>query len=509
MEEKIAYVFGVKLTRWRKLVIAILVIFVLLTVYLVWRFARDVPVDYAGNEDHFKYGSIGSEHEFGIPYWIWKALPELFADKLPGKGYASLGFIYEEGKDLPIGTSKRRVNGFDMVWLNCAVCHTSTVRKSPGSEPLIVTGMPANTLNFQKLIQFFFAAARDRRFTPQRILDQIEAMGGDLDFIDRLILRWAGIYLARERTLAVADRLKLFDRHPDWNPPRADGFVRQPEWGPGRVDTFSGAKAFFAFPFEELPARELIGTTDFPSIWKQEKKKGMQLHWDGNNTSVEERNKSAALGAGVTPPTIDLDRIKRIEDWLLTHKAPAYPYEIDRTLAAKGAPIYKKYCAGCHGVSGDDFSGELVGKVTPIEDITTDRHRLDSYTREVAVNQNTLYAGYPWRFSHFRKTYGYANMPLDGLWLRAPYLHNGSVPNLRALLEPGFKRHDEFYRGNDVYDAANVGFVSDIASQNGQSFFKFDTRLPGNSNVGHEGPRYGTTLPPEQKDAVVEYLKTF
>src|SRR6185503_17062568 len=65
--------------------------------------------DYRGIQDHFKYGSIGSEPANGIPYWIWKALPELFADKLPGKGYASLGFIYEEGHDRPIGFSKRRV----------------------------------------------------------------------------------------------------------------------------------------------------------------------------------------------------------------------------------------------------------------------------------------------------------------------------------------------------------------------------------------------------------------
>ena len=27
-------------------------------------------------------------------------------------------------------------------------------------------------------------------------------------------------------------------------------------------------------------------------------------------------------------------------------------------------------------------------------------------------------------------------MPLDGIWLRAPYLHNGSMPTLRDLLEP-------------------------------------------------------------------------
>ena len=64
---------------------------------------------------------------------------------------------------------------------------------------------------------------------------------------------------------------------------------------------------------------------------------------------------------------------------------------------------------------------------------------------------NTLGTGTPWKFSHFRKTDGYANMPLDGVWLRAPYLHNGSVPTLRALLFPE-ERPAVFYRGYDVYD---------------------------------------------------------
>ena len=31
----------------------------------------------------------------------------------------------------------------------------------------------------------------------------------------------------------------------------------------------------------------------------------MHLHWDGDNDSVDERNLSAALGAGVTPVTVD------------------------------------------------------------------------------------------------------------------------------------------------------------------------------------------------------------
>lgn len=237
----------------------------------------------------------------------------------------------------------------------------------------------------------------------------------------------------------------------------------------------------------------------------------MQLHWDGNNSLVEERNKSAAFGTGTTPPTIDLARIKRVEDWLLDAKPPPFAdfFAIDAGLAAKGATIYQEYCAACHGASGSDFSGARVGQIVPLAEIGTDRRRLDSYTYTLAVNQSTLYAGYPWRFTHFRKTYGYANLPLDGLWLRAPYLHNGSVPSLRDLLEPAERRPQSFYRGNDVYDPVKVGFVSDLAQAGGRAFFRLDTGLPGNGNSGHEGKAYGTELPDDEKTALIEFLKTF
>ena len=66
----------------------------------------------------------------------------------------------------------------------------------------------------------------------------------------------------------------------------------------------------------------------------------MQLHWDGNNTTVEERNKSAAFGTGTTPPTIDIQRIKRVEDWIMDAQPPAFSdfFAIDRSIAAQGAP---------------------------------------------------------------------------------------------------------------------------------------------------------------------------
>jgi RoxA-like, cytochrome c-like len=96
--------------------------------------------------------------------------------------------------------------------------------------------------------------------------------------------------------------------------------------------------------------------------------------------------------------------------------------------------------------------------VTPIEEIGTDRARLDNFTPELVEKLNKVGKGKPWHFHHFRKTHGYANQLLDGIWLRAPYLHNGSVPNLHALLFPA-ERPEVFYTGYDVYDWKNVGFI--------------------------------------------------
>jgi RoxA-like, cytochrome c-like len=298
---------------------------------------------------------------------------------------------------------------------------------------------------------------------------------------------------------------------------------------------------------DDEPTARRLGIVDFPSVWNQKARKGMNLHWDGNNCSVDERNLSAGFGTGATPATLDRPRLLRIADWLWTEaKPPAMPANhIDRVLAAQGEPVYREYCQSCHGTREPPFrqpgDGGKVGEVTPLEQIGTDRFRLDSYTLELAQAQNSLYAGsppqgedacreyidsvcnpnqddakyralrdrcYPSRFSHFRKTYGYANMPLDGLWLRAPYLHNGSVPTLRALLEPKERRPTVLYIGYDVYDFENVGFVTSgpDAEQRG---WRLDTFEPANGNGGHEGAQYGTDLTPGQKAALIEYLKTF
>jgi processive rubber oxygenase RoxA-like protein len=101
----------------------------------------------------------------------------------------------------------------------------------------------------------------------------------------------------------------------------------------------------------------------------------------------------------------------------------------------------------------------------------------------------------------------YKARPLDGIWATAPYLHNGSVPNLYQLLLPSDKRDGKFSVGSREIDTKNVGFKS--SSSDGA--FQFDTSLPGNSNKGHEGRNYGTDpdqMTEDQRWQLIEYLKT-
>jgi len=59
---------------------------------------------------------------------------------------------------------------------------------------------------------------------------------------------------------------------------------------------------------------------------------------------------------------------KRIANWLLTLPSPPYPFKIDSDLAAQGAPLYKKYCAECHGALPDGpvgFTAARGGSLCP------------------------------------------------------------------------------------------------------------------------------------------------
>jgi len=267
---------------------------------------------------------------------------------------------------------------------------------------------------------------------------------------------------------------------------------------------------------------DTVGNSDMEPIWGLKGRDGGPFHWDGMTTSLEEVVISGAIGDGTALKDVDYDEMKRVQRTIEALPVPTFPYEDDpkspfhRNVEAekRGALVYESAgCAKCH-TPGQ----ERTYKVVPVAETGTDPERHKLWGQEGADRYNRYAAGHPWKFSKFVGTNGpdggYVSPDLRGIWLRAPYLHNGSVPSLRDLLEPVEKRPTSFYRGNDVYDPVRVGWIRDRPSADdgdGRPFTRFAVQdekgrpIKGNSNVGH---LWGVDLPAADKDALVEYLKS-
>ncbi|MFC4992809.1 c-type cytochrome [Rubritalea tangerina] len=435
---------------------------------------------YQDDADQYKYGAIGLGMQARIPLYLFQALPNIFGDKLPDpeKGYASLGLIYEEGKDLPIGLAERHI-GYKSVEPNCALCHTGSYVDENTNKRIPILGGPAHEFDLEKFQWFLYDCANDERFTADILMPEIEKIA-DLTASEKLYYRYAIIPFAKEA-------LRQQGKDYAWQKSR-------PEQGRGRTDTFNPTKInVFKFPDDHT-----IGTVDLPQVWNQKPREGMWLHWDGNNDEIRERNYAAAMAVGATQTSVIPDNFKRVTDYLLTLQPPAFPGSVDAELAKTGQTIYEKNCASCHA-----FGAEKVGQVTPLEEILTDPHRLDSFTT-MLVDKFHTFQKPPFDFEAYRKTYGYANTPLDGVWARAPYLHNGSVPTLWHLLQKPEDRPTQFYKGFNKYDYQKLGWISSGPDAESMGFL-LKTSDPGNGNQGHT---YGTELSEDEKRALLEYLKT-
>jgi hypothetical protein len=260
----------------------------------------------------------------------------------------------------------------------------------------------------------------------------------------------------------------------------------------------------------------------------------MLMNLAGDTTSYRSVIIDSALGlqppqeGGIPTPSpvtpFFRQRVAEIEEWILNTPAPEYPLDYDRTLAAEGAALFAAHCANCHESGRDN----RLGTVIPLDEIGTDPMRAESWTREAADMANEVVVNeLGMERSPMSKPYdGYVALQLDGLWLRGPYLHNGSVPTVRALLEPPECRPRSFYRGYDLLDEKHLGFVALRCDADRRPVddrpegcaaepvtagcvpelkgWRFDTREAGNSASGH---LWGTQLAAREKDALVEYLK--
>ena len=243
--------------------------------------------------------------------------------------------------------------------------------------------------------------------------------------------------------------------------------------------------------------------------------------------------------------------------------SPKWPADIfgkiDDQKALKGKMLYNSMCIGCHKppmlseegqkpefwTSNTDTAGRQFFKVTLVDltDIGTDPKEARNFAERTAnsgaVGKGTISAADGLKYitqkiidqayddldlspEQQQEWNGYRGnvvvaplqykaRPHNGIWATPPYLHNGSVPSLYALLSPVSERPRVFYLGNKEYDPVKLGLNTEPLK--GASEFR--TSLPGNSNAGHEfndGPKgngiIGRKLSEEERMQIIEYLKT-
>ena len=479
------------ISRWLKLLLALALILVAIAAAIGYnRFLRDYgAATFTDPAERFKYGSIGAEQDSGMPYWIFQVLPRVFPDKLPkpGIGYAAFGVNWEQGQELPVGFSKRRI-GFDRVANTCAACHVASYRTQPDETPTLVVAGPNHRLDLEAYFRFLVDCARDPRFNADTLMAEI-ALSADMDWIDRLAYRYLIIPITKKTLIEREGQFQWLYRH-DF-----------PEWGRGRDDAMNLTKYFMI----RWPMDDSFGPTDMPSVWnlkKYQPDKGQRLNFAGDSHDPYSVIIDSALGVLGAKPKDKHDFLAQV-DWLADYlgnlPAPAYPFPIDSALAAQGKPVFDANCAACH-------ASARTGTVVPLEEIGTDRGRIDTWNERAAREANKVVKDMGIERVGLVEAplTGYVAQFLDGIWLRAPYLHNGSVPTLADLLRPPAERPQTFWRGYDVYDPAQIGFIVQGAAAQ-QAGTAFDTRRRGNGNGGHD---FGTALPTADKAALLEYLKT-
>ena len=213
---------------------------------------------------------------------------------------------------------------------------------------------------------------------------------------------------------------------------------------------------------------------------------------------------------GVTPRVAHrgMEDARAIVGYLSGRRRQPWPGAIDAVAARRGAMVYAARCASCHGTMTTGPAPRLTSYPNAYADVGTDAVRARRFDAALAGAV---------RASSYGKSFDvvergrYAAPPLAGLWSSAPYLHNGSVPTLRALLTPS-ERPRRFLVGGHAIDMDRVGVALAPGGDYPAGYRPwstpawFDTGLPGRGNGGH---LQGSDLGDADKRALIEYLKAF
>lgn len=222
--------------------------------------------------------------------------------------------------------------------------------------------------------------------------------------------------------------------------------------------------------------------------------------------------------------------------YLQSQKSPKYPWKDSLAIESvkRGAAIFDSKCSMCHGTytaidaSKNEYKREdYPGILVPLNVVGTDPRRA-LYSDELIKRRNALGINHSVMSEKERGGTGYIAPPLDGIWARGPYFHNGSAPTLSQVLnsKSRFKVYASDLSKNDPidgdsYDRENGGWkVEDYSAKSVEAIKSelkvnpylrvYDPRLPevkdaGLTNTGHT---FGDGLSEDERRDLIQFLMT-
>ena len=253
------------------------------------------------------------------------------------------------------------------------------------------------------------------------------------------------------------------------------------------------------------PPNGSIGS-DVPAWWLLKKKNALYYTGLGRGDFTKLLMQTTVIGIkDSSEARIINEDFDDVLAYLQALEAPKYTRFVNQELVAKGLPIFKANCERCHGSYEEDafYPNRLIETRT----VGTDPTYADRFLIDNELNDwfNNGWFGMTGAAASVVPSRAYIAPPLDGVWATAPYLHNGSVPNLYTLLNslerPVFWERDF---NDSTYDHENIGWPYQERSS-ADNISTYNTTLSGYGNQGHI---YGDNLSEEERMALIEYLKT-
>ena len=246
--------------------------------------------------------------------------------------------------------------------------------------------------------------------------------------------------------------------------------------------------------------------SDVPPLWHVRKKEALYYNGMGRGDFTKLLMQASTLGIPDTlAARVVQQRFVDVLAWLDQLEPPAYPAAVDPEAARRGQAVFSLHCEKCHGTYGDRPT--YPNKIVPLDEVGTDplyaQYFLEASGLPGWFNESWFATSPP--AARLQPSAGYMAPPLDGIWATAPYLHNGSVPTLEALLySPLRPRYWQRSGDSQDYDLEAVGWRYTVPAQP-KGDYVYDTTRPG---YGHQGHTFGDTLSPQARADLLAYLKT-